>query len=205
MVGLIGEPSTGKDTIADFAIEDHGFRRIGFADKIYECYLALDPIVTVNVTKSGDSDVYDVRTMRVSDVVSEMGWRRAKDEVAEIRRGLQRFGTEVGRDLIDPALWTSLAFKRMMAYYNGSGGELENFIFTDVRFPNEQEGMIGMADAIGGKAVFIRVERPGFTVVNGHASEMAYNQMPFNYKIINDNDLVSLRADVADVLSEVIA
>lgn len=199
MIGLIGEPSTGKDTIADFAIEDHDFRRIGFADKIYSCALAIDPIVATN--RFSDTAL---AYKRVSDIVTEIGWRQAKDDIPEVRRLLQRIGTEMGRETIDDNIWISLAFKRLVAYHQGSGGELERFIFTDVRFPNEADAMTAFAEQVGGQAHFVRVARPGYGVVNNHASESAYEAIPYGFKIINDGTLDDLRADVETVIDSVL-
>jgi hypothetical protein len=111
----------------------------------------------------------------------------------------------MGRETIDDQLWVQLAFKRLVAYHQGSGGELERFIFTDVRFPNEHEALLNFAAQIGGEAHFVRVVRPGFGVVNNHASESAYEDLPYGFKLINEGTLDDLRADVNVVMESVFA
>lgn len=195
IVGLVGEPETGKDTIADFAIEDFGARRIAFADPIRECALAIDPIVAIQ----GTADPSQIVVMRVSDVVSSVGWREAK-QMPEVRRLLQRIGTEMGREIIHDDLWINLGFRRMLSYYNGSGQELDKFIFTDVRFPNEADKLREMAESMNGSFTLIRIARPGFGVVNNHASENSYDEIGTHTVLNNDGDLSDLRANASIVL-----
>lgn len=201
IVGLIGEPECGKDTIADFAIEKLGARRIAFADPIRECALAIDPIVTITVNQDGATPPESINVYRLSDVVSQLGWREAK-KIPEIRRLLQRIGTEMGREVILDDIWIQLGFRRLMAYHNGSGGELDRFVFTDVRFENEAEGIAKFAEQVGGKFTLIRVRRPGYGVVNDHASESSYDKISANNTIVNDGSLEDLQAKVINTIGE---
>ena len=45
VIGLSGYASSGKDTVAQFLIEEHGFEKIAFADPIRNMLLAMNPIV----------------------------------------------------------------------------------------------------------------------------------------------------------------
>jgi len=38
LIGLIGAPGAGKDVLADFLVENRGFRQFAFADKVKEGY-----------------------------------------------------------------------------------------------------------------------------------------------------------------------
>lgn len=197
VVGLVGETESGKDSIADFAIEDFGARRIALADPIRECALAIDPIVAIQATGNPDQ----IRVARLSDVVSELGWREAK-KIPEVRRLLQRIGTEMGREIIDDDLWIVMGLRRMMAYYNGSGGELNRFIFTDVRFPNESVKIREFVEANDGVLDLVRVKRPGYGPVNDHDSENSYDKIePIAAHIDNKGDLNDLRKITGIVLN----
>lgn len=199
IIGLVGEPESGKDSIADYAIEDFGARRIAFADPIRECALAIDSPAVVQAT--GDPD--QLRILRVSDVVSQLGWREAK-QIPEVRRLLQRIGTEMGRQIIDDNLWINLGLRRLVAYHQGSGGELERFVITDVRFQNEADKLFEFAGKVQGQARLIRVTRPGYGPVNDHDSENSYNKIaPIGACIHNDGDLDDLRNTTSTVLTQV--
>lgn len=84
---------------------------------------------------------------------------------------LQLLGTEVGR-AIDPDIWVKALFNQ----YN----DQENWIITDVRFPNE-------ADAIKEKGgLLIKVERDT-SYEDTHASEHALDQYD-KFDVIIDNN-----------------
>ena len=48
IIGISGYATAGKDTIGEILVENHGFRRIAFADKLREVLLALNPIVDLD-------------------------------------------------------------------------------------------------------------------------------------------------------------
>ncbi len=199
IVGLVGEPGTGKDTIADFAIEDYGARRIGFADKIYSAVLAMKPIAALGFHQSEEGKLMP-SVVRVNDIVSERGWRKGKDEIVEVRELLQRMGTEVGRNLFGEDFWVNLALNTLRAYYQGSGGELERFVFTDLRFENEEGGLRSFANHNMADLLIIRLRRPGHGTVNAHASESNYDNIRCDVLIDNDGDLELLHDHVRIVI-----
>lgn len=199
IVGLIGEPGVGKDAIADFAVEDFGARRIAFADPIREIALAIDSVVGVSPVEGHPEQLM---IHRMTDVVRDVGWTAAK-QIPEVRRTLQRIGTEAGRQIINEDLWVSLGFRRLLAYYNGSGQELELFVFTDVRFINEATKIRTFAQELGGEARMVRVKRPGHGSVNNHASESSYDDIPHEAEVTNDGDLDDLRRSTAGIFNNI--
>lgn len=138
IVGLRGDAGCGKDTVASILVERHGFRLVKFADGLRACLLALDPIVDA----SGFSP-----PVRLSAAVAEREWDGAKARYVEVRELLQRMGTEVGRNVIDPDLWVNLAVRDIER-----GGDV---VVSDVRFPNEVQAIRNR----GGVVALVR--RPG--------------------------------------------
>ena len=45
IIGLAGYAQSGKDTVAKFLVENHGFERVAFADPIRDLLYELNPIV----------------------------------------------------------------------------------------------------------------------------------------------------------------
>lgn len=106
-----------------------------------------------------------------------------------MRRLLQVFGTEVGRNLFGENFWIEQAFKRAKEY--------ERVVFSDVRFPNE-------ADAIkeqGGK--IWRINRRSHSAVNSHASEHAMDNYLFDHAIYNNGSLDDLSNEVFALMHNV--
>jgi hypothetical protein len=158
IIGIAGYAQSGKDTIAEYLLNEHGFTRVAFADGIREALYVLNPLV----------GAYTLRT-----VVDANGWEKAKRNV-EIRRLLQVLGTEVGRDMLGEITWIKYALNKMVDPY-------KNYVITDVRYENE-------ADAIRANGGTIwRVNRGGVGPVNDHPSEISMDSYD-NYDFIFNND-----------------
>jgi hypothetical protein len=123
--------------------------------------LRLDPYVTTAGT-------------RLSVIVGQYGWDKAKEFVPEIRQLLQRHGV-AARDLLDPDVWVTAVTRQMMP-----GG---SYVLADVRFPNELRAVRELA------GLTVRVHRPGYGPVNGHISETALDGEKFGAEIVNSEGL----------------
>lgn len=201
VIGLAGAARAGKDTVGRLLVEQHGFTRVVFADGIREAALALDPLIKI---PSGD-------TVRLSNVVDFYGWDQAK-AIPEVRRTLQRIGSEAGWMIHGQDLWIDLAAKKIGQVHTGShsirkviNGQLthgedlwahtsESFrstVITDVRFAHE----VAWLDSIGG--VLWRIERPDSELaLSGetatHASEAGDLGREPDAVIVNDGSLNDL-------------
>jgi hypothetical protein len=174
-VGFVGRAGSGKDT-AFHAIEPFGYKRIGFADKVRECALAIDPIIEVTMFDE------PLDYVRLSKVVEWVGWDQAK-QIADVRRTLQRLGTEMGRQIIDPELWVNLAIRSTHDHHPAP------IAFTDVRFANEAR----MIRAAGG--VIVGIRRSGTSIDDEaaqHESEQTAAWMVCDHYIDNDSTVEAL-------------
>ena len=179
VIGLHGYARSGKDTVAEF-LKPHGYQRLAFADRLRECMYALDPIV--------GCDTHG-RLWRLQEVVDEVGWDEAKgvtlsEEGPEIRRLLQVFGTEVGRQLIKDSLWVDIVLKQIQ----GRDIVGHRFVITDVRFPNELEALRKVPGA-----QLWKINRAGVNPVNSHISDAGIPDDEFDLVIENDGTLQDLK------------
>ena len=168
IIGLSGYARSGKDTAAQFLAEK-GFQRLSFADGVREMLFRLNPTVGLSYKTEENEMVLTQHTVRSE--VNEYGWEQAKQEWEEIRRLLQVLGTNCIRNMVGQDFWVDYALK------NVSVGQ--NYVFTDVRFPNEAQKI----KELGG--VVWRIEREGVVPVNSHISEYAILDHPFDAKIPN--------------------
>ena len=173
IIGLSGYAQTGKDTIAEHLVEHYGFTRIAFADPIRQALYALDPMIPDYPALGG---------IRLSWIVDKSGWENVKKESPEVRRMLQRLGTEVARNQWGDDFWVDLAMAK--------ANRLDNVVITDVRYPNEYDAIV----KAGGQVW--RVEKPGVSAVNAHASETALDGHTFNNTIMNTGSKDDLYAAV---------
>jgi hypothetical protein len=171
VLGLSGWARSGKDTVADYLVENEGYTKVSFSAPMKEAMYRLNPRITVNEVVN--------TALRVG--VDVYGWEGLKERSPDIRGLLQRFGTEVGREMFDENFWVDYALNSIE---DGS-----KVVISDVRYPNE-------ADAIrelGGKV--FRVERNGVFAANEHASEHALDGYNFDGKIENNGSIEGLYAN----------
>lgn len=167
VIGFCGYAGSGKDEAAKALVED-GWQRVSFADPIREMALAIDPIIGVQFIES-TGRMGEIQ--RLSRIVEESSWNNAK-QFSEVRRLLQRIGTEAGRDILGQDVWVNIGRDRAL-----SCGK--SVVFTDVRFPNE----VAMIRELGGQIV--RIYRPGVGPANGHSSETLIDSIEADATIHN--------------------
>lgn len=179
LVSLSGYAQSGKDTVAGFLTQDHGFRRYAFADRLRDALLALDPCVEA-----------DGGYPRLSRLIDFYGWDIAKVNYPEVRRLMQVFGTEVGRHLFGGNVWVDLLFKQL------EEEKPERVVITDCRFDNEIKAVLDC----GGYPAW--VARPGVEPVNAHVSDNALSAASCALVIPNTGTLTELRDSVQSLADE---
>lgn len=203
LVGLCGYAQSGKDTTAQHLL-NLGWHRVAFADTLRDVLDALNPIADLNyrldlggfATENGPmtGDALDglelqLYPFRVKQITKQTGWDAAKTTYPEIRKLLQRLGTEAGRDIIGEHLWVHKGEEKIE--------KLDGpVVVTDVRFQNE----LFMIRRRGG--VILWVERPGVGPVNNHASEHSVLASDADYVINNDGTIEDLERKVQEFLHE---
>lgn len=171
IIGLSGYARSGKDTVADHLISTYNFTRHSFAASMKDAMYKLNPIVHTD----------DIGPMRYQALVDVYGLDKVKDTYPEVRRLLQVFGTEVGREMFGENFWVDLVLNNLRSFHT---------VISDVRFINE-------ADAIrsrGGK--IWRINREGIGPVTGHSSEVNLDCYDFDLIINNNSDIESLNKQI---------
>lgn len=181
IIGLSGFARSGKDEAAKILVEEFGFKQVAFADKLREVLYALNPLV-VGYDKHG---IANTEPRFLQYIIGRYGWNGYKETPygTEIRRLLQRLGTEAGRQTLWDSIWIDAAFSDVEPD--------DKIVISDGRFFNE-------FDAIrerGGRVW--RIERTGVGPANNHASELEAVDYPhFSYTIWNDSDLATYREQI---------
>lgn len=163
IIGISGFARSGKDTVANFLVEKHGFTKLSFADPIREALIRLNPNV----------DVLGTPGVPLSSVLPSMGWENLKDASSQVRGLLQRMGTEVGREMFGENFWVDYAMKTIQ--------ELDtDVVIPDVRFLNEVYAIRSWNGMVW------KVSRPEVTAVNSHKSETELSSFT-GYDVIIEN------------------
>jgi hypothetical protein len=134
IIGICGLIGSGKGTVADFLVEQRGFTKISFADRL----------------KDGVASVFGWdREMLEGNTDDSRAWREKVDPYWSTELGnpvtprlvLQLFGTDCMRNGFYDGIWVSLVKKQLLENPDS------NFVIPDVRFENEAE----MIRSIGGQ------------------------------------------------------
>lgn len=115
IIGLSGYAQTGKDTVADYLVKEHGFVRVAFADKLRNVLYDLNPMVGQEPLQAK---------------IDVEGWDKAKQN-PEVRRLLQALGV-AARVNIHPDIWVRAALDSI---------KNDRVVITDVRFLNEAQAV----------------------------------------------------------------
>lgn len=177
LVGFHGVAQSGKDTAYSF-LKEHHFKRLAFADALRDALYTLNP--HVGPAKMPGTGI-EFSGLTLVGLVDRVGWERAK-KVPEVRRLLQVFGTEVGREMFGEDVWV----KKVTDQITRPG----SYAVTDVRYLDELTTLSQMGGTL------IKIVRPGVVSVNGHKSDAGLADYHFDHVIVNDGTLEEYKAKV---------
>jgi len=196
IIGVCGLIGGGKGTVGDILVENHGFQKISFADKLKDA---------VALMFDWDRDLLEGITNESRD------WREKKDEFWSKETGreitprlvLQEFGTECMRKGFFDGIWVSMVKNEIVK------NPKQNYVVPDVRFPNE--GI--MLNSLGGHVWRVRrgadpmwlrmYEDIGQEPTDVHQSEYKWCSIDHSAIIENNSSLDYLKNLVASHLASI--
>lgn len=209
ILGLVGFIGSGKNTVGNYLVSDHGFSSTSFAGTL----------------KDSVSSMFSwPRHLLEGDTEESREWREKPDPWWTKKFGrpvtprwvLQYIGTDVMRIHFNPNIWIWSVEKKLV-------NSTDNIVITDVRFGNE----IKMIRDIGGKIVWVRKsELPEWydmahaansdtflhapeahdemVKLGVHPSEWSWVGSPIDETVFNDKDLKTLYRNVDKCLKNLI-
>ena len=170
LIGIVGLISSGKGTVADRLVEQHGYKKDSFAKSLKDAVASMFN--------------WD-RSMLEGDTKSSRHWREQPDKFWSKRFGkdvtprwvLQHFGTEVMRQNMHDAIWIDSCLMR----YKG-----EPTVIADTRFQNE----LKMIQKSGGKLILVKrgelPTREEMKQKGAHTSE--WDWMGWDFDVVIENN-----------------
>jgi hypothetical protein len=187
IIGLCGLIGSGKNTVAEHLMEQHYYISVSFAETLKDaaaCIFGWDRDMLEGATPED----------RAARELKDEWWSERLGFDVSPRYMLQYMGTEVMRNNLHPDIWTLSAEKLIKE------NPWEQYVFTDVRFPNEA----AMIRRIGGKVWHVRRgELPEWFGQNPehiHASETSWNNETFDATIYNDGTIEDLKTTIDNLL-----
>lgn len=173
-------PQAGKSTLAGF-LEESGYRRTPFAEP-------LKRIVGSLLHSTGCA----------AEEAHERLYGALKEDPVEAfnnlstRDVMQLFGTEFGRDMINPDLWVLIMRQRI---HNAREYGI-NLVIDDLRFPNEYS----MLKSEG--AMLVKIAGPRMLKPSEHRSDGALEGYEWHLHVENNGSPGQLRAVAAGLIGE---
>ncbi len=196
ILGLMGDyPGVGKDTVAEYLVANHGFKRFAFADLLYE---ELSQAYGVTVAELSRRDLKETYQRRFAlrfckDLEFSRVFRKVHPEVwldmpLSPRLLLRTWGTEYRRAQ-DEDYWARPVFTEIDATSGDS-------VVTDPRLENE---LSGVAER---KGRLVRIDRPSVkpAQLSDHPSEILARNWPEDYRLSNETTLTALYAQIEHML-----
>ncbi len=170
LIGLTGHKRAGKNTVADWLTQYHGYHQIAFAEPIKQMIAGMLNETVETLERLKDENV---------------------DWLDQTRRYLlQTLGTNYGRDCIHPNIWIKIALRKTVGY--------SRCVFTDVRFKNEAF-MLRQHHFTPDTQIW-RIERPGCDGKNSngtwHASECEVPLIDVNCTLKNNGTIIDLESQL---------
>ena len=202
IIGVCGFIGSGKDTIADYLVGFHGFRRDSFAGTLKDAVAAVF---------GWDRELLEGRTPEARTWREQVDpWWSERLNMPNLtpRWVLQYWGTEVCRKAFHDDIWIA-ALQARLAKRN------DHTVISDVRFPNE----IRAIREQGGKIVWVkRGKLPSWCIMAGkanngdalaqtklnelgiHVSETAWVGTEFDVEIDNNGSIDDLYTQVKNLI-----
>lgn len=139
IIGITGFIGSGKDTAADYLVQEFGFRRDSFAATLKDAVAAVF---------GWDRELLEGRTKQAREWREQVNpWWAERLNMPNLtpRLVLQLWGTEVCRKAFHDDIWIASLESRLV-------NTRDNIVISDCRFPNE----ISAIKNAGGKVVWVQ-------------------------------------------------
>lgn len=206
VIGIVGLIGCGKDTVADYLVNEYKFKRESFAKPLKDA---------VSAVFGWDREMLEGRTKTSRE------WRETKDEwwsdrlAQEItpRWVLQHWGTEVCRFGFHNDVWVASLENRIRQ-------SSSNIIITDCRFPNEIQAIKNVSGKVirikrgaepfwyehainfnaGPKRIGWAIGKSMLATEKVHASEYSWAGQDFDLVLTNNGTIAELYKTVQDFI-----
>jgi len=188
LIGLVGLIGSGKDTVADFLVKDHGFKRDSFARSLKDAVSAIfgwDRQLLEGATQ--ESRMWRERI--------DPYWSNKMNRTITPRYVLQYWGTEIMRGCFHDNIWIDSFISRY------DGGKI---VISDTRFINE----ISTIRQLKGKVVLVRrgaiPTQAEMQEKSVHQSEWDWIGQQFDDEIDNSGNLAELKIQVDTMINRLL-
>ena len=208
IIGVCGFIGSGKDTIADYLTNFHGFRRESFANSLKDA---------VAQVFGWDRTMLEGRTKQAREWREQVDpWWAERLDMPNLtpRWVLQYWGTEVCRKAFHDDIWIA-------SLENKLRNSKDDIVISDCRFPNEIKSIKDAGGIVirvrrgaepewytdaadmnaGDRCMNYALAKSRMSKLGIHASETAWVGTKFDYTFANDSSIDDLYAQVKPLIN----
>jgi hypothetical protein len=203
IIGICGFQSSGKDTIADYLIKEHGFIKMSFASRLKD-------IISIMFGWSRDKLEGLTKEDREWREQIDPWWSKTL-QMPQLtpRFVMQYFATDLFRNKFHPDIWVKIVENELNKLIEQNTER--KIVISDCRFENE----INMILRLGGKIIQVHREPPYwfYDYRNGeeppnikliHRSEIEWIRCYKDYDINNDGTIEELYEKILQVIKYIL-
>ena len=191
IIGICGFQSSGKDTIANYLVKEHGFARFSFASALKDIISLmfgwpreqLEGLTTADREWREEIDPWWANSLKMPHLTP--------------RFVMQHFATELFRKHFHPDIWVKIVERNLYDFLYANNNP--NIVISDCRFKNE----IDMILSFGGKIIQAHRNTPAWfysyrrgeptrEIETMHRSEIEWIRCHRDYDIENNGSLYEL-------------
>ena len=199
LIGICGFQSSGKDTIADYLIKEHGFIKMSFASKLKDIIAImfgwprdkLEGLTKEDREWREQIDPWWSKTLQMPHLTP--------------RYVMQYFATDLFRNKFHPDIWVKIVENELNKLLEQ--GTNQNIVISDCRFENE----INMIIRLGGKIIQVYRDPPYWfhkyrqgenpnEIRYIHRSEIEWIRCYRDYDVENDGTIEELHQKILQVI-----
>jgi hypothetical protein len=203
IIGICGFQSSGKDTIADYLVKEHGFIKMSFASKLKDI---------ISIMFGWPRDKLEGLTKEDREWREQIDpWWSKTLQMPQLtpRFVMQYFATDLFRNKFHPDIWVKIVENELNKLIEQNTER--KIVISDCRFENE----INMILRLGGKIIQVHREPPYwfYDYRNGeeppnikliHRSEIEWIRCYKDYDINNDGTIEELYEKILQVIKYIL-
>lgn len=197
IIGICGLIGSGKGTVADILVAQHGFTKMSFADSLKDAVAAV--FGWPRHLLEGDTELSRQWREQVDH------WWAERLQLPDLtpRWILQNWGTEVCRRGFHDDIWIASLQRRITQQH------CHRIVVPDLRFPNEidmiqqMQGAVWMIQRGSLPQWFIDYRDRSILPSDEHLSEFMWASSTVDHCILNDGTVDQLARQIFDIISAV--
>ena len=197
---ICGLQGSGKDTIGDYLIQNHNFKRFCFGD-------ALKDVCSILFGWPRHLLEGDTKESRIFRETEDKWWCDKLGFKITPRIAFQKIGTDVMRNHFNMNIWTLIIERKIYEFQKKY--KTQNIVITDCRFQNE----IQMVHSYGAKLISVYRNLPEWFLSykngessvpeNVHISEYEWIRTNFDFEINNEETYEKLYERIENLLKHI--